>query len=850
MNRYIWLFWVLIGLWGGGNSMGAVTYTNADFPNVPASIAENVTFNIDTTSSPTYSGVVSGTGTTFTKTGAGTLTLSGQNTYAGTTTISAGTLKLTSERTINYGNSRTTVTIGADGTLELSGSNNAAGKNRAVGAITINGGKLTATSAAYHNIGMVTLNGGTIVPYNGTTDLNAGSFLFYDAVNVTENSSITGGRFMIRNDGDDNRGKWTVADGKTLTISSTVLMGETGGNGTTWEKLGGGTILLNGTGMQLVTGTGVYTDSVVKITAGTVAITNANTLGGSRVQMNGGTLRINMESLSSLPNNFQVTANSTLDAQNAHNYYLGGTLSGTGNLTMFSSNNGRFGIFLDGSSSGYTGTFTVVDSTTDAFLVMNRNTDISRNRVHLDGTQSHLSYLVDSNQLTYKVGMISGNGQVRALASFLDGQTTTIQVGNDTAYTTAESTFSGTIYDHKNQYIVAIEKVGSNTWTLSGNNTYTGGTKVSGGTLKITNTSALGTGAVTMNGGALDISATGNTYFSNVVRGTGTLTASGTNWFNFTGSLKDFAGTFYLNTGGGMNLHSDTGDASKVCFAVSPNCGSLSLIDTGAGISVGMITGGKTDGSQSSRPSSSSGAMTTLKVGNDTEYANHTWNGAFWENNADKKLSIEKVGSNTWTWTSGNHTFTGGLTVSEGVLELSSTANVKNSAVTVKNGGILSNAGTVGKAITVEAGGTYEGVAGSTVSLVTLQEGGILTGNAAFNANTLRLVDYSVLAFDLDALTSMSLSDVVFPDHLIVDVAIDDPTDAYNQTYNLFSVDSNVLDSLDFLFSDNTSVVWATGYTNGNVWVRGYNPADVPEPASWILLLAAGGLMWRFRRRG
>ncbi|MDO5114093.1 MAG: PEP-CTERM sorting domain-containing protein, partial [Planctomycetia bacterium] len=345
------------------------------------------------------------------------------------------------------------------------------------------------------------------------------------------------------------------------------------------------------------------------------------------------------------------------------------------------------------------------------------------------------------------------------------------------------------------------------------------------------------------------ISAAGNTYFSNAVRGTGTLTASGTDWFNFTGSLKEFAGTFHLNTTGGMNLHSNTGDASNVCFVVSPNSDSLSLIDTGAGISVGMITGGKTDGSRSSRPSSGSGATTTLKVGNDTEYANHTWDGAFWENDANKKLSIEKVGSNTWTWTSGNHTFTGGLTVSEGVLELTSTANVRNSAVTVEDGGTLRNAGTVGKAITVNQGGTYEGIAGSTVSLVTLQEGGILTGNAAFNKDTLRLTDHSVLAFDLDALTSMSLSDVVFPDHLIVDVSIDDPTDAYNQTYNLFSVDSNILDSLDFLFSDDTSVVWATGYTNGNVWVRGSNPADVPEPASWILLLAAGGLMWRFHRR-
>ena len=43
----------------------------------------------------TYSGVLSGTGSTLTKVGAGTLTLSGANTYTGGTTVSAGTLKAT-----------------------------------------------------------------------------------------------------------------------------------------------------------------------------------------------------------------------------------------------------------------------------------------------------------------------------------------------------------------------------------------------------------------------------------------------------------------------------------------------------------------------------------------------------------------------------------------------------------------------------------------------------------------------------------------------------------------------------------------------------------------------------------
>ena len=66
-------------------------------------IAGNITdnaalvFNYGTSTSPTYSGVISGTGT-LTKSGPGTLTLTGgnNNTYTGTTTVNGGTLILNS----------------------------------------------------------------------------------------------------------------------------------------------------------------------------------------------------------------------------------------------------------------------------------------------------------------------------------------------------------------------------------------------------------------------------------------------------------------------------------------------------------------------------------------------------------------------------------------------------------------------------------------------------------------------------------------------------------------------------------------------------------------------------------
>jgi autotransporter-associated beta strand protein len=64
------------------------------------------------------------------------------------------------------------------------------------------------------------------------------------------------------------------------------------------------------------------------------------------------------------------------------------------------------------------------------------------------------------------------------------------------------TTFSGTIQDFSSG---SLEKVGTGTLTLTGANTYTSGTALSGGTLVINNTtgSGTGTGAVNVNAGTL-----------------------------------------------------------------------------------------------------------------------------------------------------------------------------------------------------------------------------------------------------------------------------------------------------------------------------------------------------------
>jgi autotransporter-associated beta strand protein len=86
------------------------------------------TFTLNNSAAASFSGVLGGAGANennlaLVKQGAGSLTLSGANTYTGNTTVSAGTLILADNATLNFGIAATGVsnTIGGTGTLTLNG---------------------------------------------------------------------------------------------------------------------------------------------------------------------------------------------------------------------------------------------------------------------------------------------------------------------------------------------------------------------------------------------------------------------------------------------------------------------------------------------------------------------------------------------------------------------------------------------------------------------------------------------------------------------------------------------------------------------------------------------------------
>jgi fibronectin-binding autotransporter adhesin len=181
----------------------------------------------------------SSSGGGLTKSGSGTLTLTGANTYSGATTISDGTLSASNivvSGSSNLGNAASAVALGAastQGTLSYTG--NSASYTRGFTIGGAGGGRLD-----------VTTSGQTLQVITGNVT-GSGLFTVGGAGNTTINANIT------------HTGGMTKADGGTLTLSS----------GGTYSYSGATTV----TGGKLVINGNISTSSTT--------VQNTGTLGGS-----------------------------------------------------------------------------------------------------------------------------------------------------------------------------------------------------------------------------------------------------------------------------------------------------------------------------------------------------------------------------------------------------------------------------------------------------------------------------------------------------------------------------------------------------------------------------------------
>jgi autotransporter-associated beta strand protein len=232
---------------------------------------------------------------------------------------------------------------------------------------------------------------------------------------------------------------------------------------------------------------------------------------------------------------------------------VAGIISGTGGVTLLGPGN----LTLSGANT-FTGPITVSGGALLAGNASAFGTNVPVS-VASGSTLSLTGFSVAIGSLT-GAGTVNDNSATAA----------TLTVGGDNTSTT----FSGTIVNGSTGAL-SLTKVGNGILTLTGTNTYTGGTNVLGGTLGVASDTALGTGAVTIAPlGTLSYTATTSTSKSfNLGNGTLAVSAGATLTLNGGAVTNGFlrgAGTFATGAATGAQFAAVT---TQPAITIASNSG-------------------------------------------------------------------------------------------------------------------------------------------------------------------------------------------------------------------------------------------------------------------------------------
>lgn len=685
----------------------------------------------------------------FSSTANGTLTVtSGSSASTGAMTIGergVGIFNLNGGSTATSGSVSIGTNVTGNGAANIAG----AGTTWATGSINVGNGTLSVSSGAKvtstaGSFGAAFINGSTTVTGAGSQwDIVGNSAgITQNVVSISGTGALTvsdGGKVTIRDSATTPNGQFMqirISNSSGSTNSLTVtgvnssfttpydiwLANNAGSTGNITVSNGGAlntgyTILgASGTGNALVTGAGsVWTISDMPNVPGSqpqgLAIGSSSTSRGTLTIADGGIVNVNSTGGSVVLGgaagsqgtlNIGAAAASPAAAAgtlNATNVIFATGATGTINFNH-TSNNYLFATAIQGTGPG---TVNFLAGTT---ILSGNNTYVGSTNISAGATAQF-----GNNSTT---GLISGN------------------VANDGAMIVKLSSLS-TTYGGVISGSGTFEQAGTGTLSLTQNNTYSGLTKISSGTLSLGNGGSAGSVAGNIeNNSHLAFNRSSSFTFSNLIsgtgdvdkRGSGTLTLSAAN--TYTGGTSVSQGT--LRLGGNDRLAST---------------GSLFIF---SGATFDLANFSQTVGAFSG-PGTAAIGTGSLTFGNSLD---RTFQGTITGSG-----SFIKQGTGSFTMTGNNSAYTGTTTVNNGLLVVN--GNLSNSATTAGTGGTLGGTGTVGATTingtiapglanaigTLNVNGTYTQAANSFYNVNVNAAGATdlvnVTGAANINGGTVRV---------------------------------------------------------------------------------------------------------------
>jgi fibronectin-binding autotransporter adhesin len=750
------------GYAGGTLTISELSGSGEVDPKYGTTPSGNRTLNINQSSTTTYSGImVDGTSSRYlaiTKSGTGTLIISGSgNAYSGPTTVSNGTLEV--DGTIGYGPTLT------------------------YGSVAVNGGTLDGSGTIY---GPVTLNSGTLAPAtaSGIGTLNINNTLTITGGTVAMRISKTGGSTTS----DNLAGPTSVTYGGTLTVTNVTSDGHLLAAGDTFTLFGGSSYsggfstnnlptLPAGLSWDL---SGLTVSGSIAVTANTAPVVFNPTSGGyvgalpvTMTSESGATIHYTTDGSdpttsgtvisAASPASVTVPVNTPAETIKAY-----ATKSGKGNAPVNSAIYSTVATptWINPSSDSWSGNYNWSNSVVANGIGV--TADFSKLTLPADNTVT-LDTAATVGGLTFGD---QGNAHNWILAAA--GNPLTLNAGTNTPIINIvnQTTTIGSVITGSSGLI----KSGTGTLTLTGNNTYSGGTEISAGTVQIANgtgsTATAGSDAIQVDtNGSLIFNYGATASFNNNLTGTGTIIQNGPGEVTLNGN-DSFSGLIQINNTN-LDFYGSNSGSGQPRIAISSN-GTLKL---GLGFVGGTLTISELSGSGTVNEGINTTSGTrTLCV---NQASTTTFSGVLSDSTLSRYLAVIKSGTGTLVL-SGPNAYTGATTVSNGTLEVD--GQIANSPVAVK-GGTLNGSGTISGSVTLNNGtlapATASGIGTLTINNTLTLSGGTVAMRISKNGGSTTSDKFAGLT-SVTYGSTLAVTNITSDGHLL----------AAGDTFTLFSAGS------------------------------------------------------------